>query len=67
MSEPRAERIHGLLERYSAGDLAAIDELVAPEYFAYVPEAPAEDPRSAHPRSTPVVRRDRRPDDSIDR
>ena len=37
MSDPRADRIGALLERYSEGDLDAIDELVAPEFFVHVP------------------------------
>lgn len=37
MSDPRIERIAALLARYSDGDLSAIDDLVAPEFFVYVP------------------------------
>ena len=37
MSDPRIERIGALLERYSDGDLGAIDELVAPDFFVHVP------------------------------
>ena len=37
MRDPRVERIEALLERYSEGDLDAIDELVAPEFFVHVP------------------------------
>ena len=39
MSDPRIERIGALLERYSDGDLGAVDELVAPEFFVHVPTA----------------------------
>ena len=37
MSEARVARVQALLERFSEGDLEAIDELVAAEYFVYVP------------------------------
>ncbi len=37
MSDPRIIRIGTLLERFSDGDLDAVDELVAPEFFSYVP------------------------------
>ena len=37
MSDPRLVRIGELLERFSDGDLTAVDELVAPEYFVHVP------------------------------
>ena len=39
MSDPRIDRIAALLARYSDGDPEAIDELVAAEYFSYVPTA----------------------------
>lgn len=50
MSDPRIERIGALLERYSDGDLNAIDELVARDFFVYVP---AED----EPTASEVYRR----------
>jgi predicted ester cyclase len=37
MSDPRIGRIGALLERFSDGDLDAIDALVAPEFFTHVP------------------------------
>ena len=39
MSDPRIVRIGELLARFSDGDLGALDELVAPEYFVHVPVA----------------------------
>ena len=38
MSDPRIERIGALLERFSDGDLGAVDELVAPRFFVHVPQ-----------------------------
>lgn len=38
MNDPRIERITALLERFSDGDLDAIDALVAPQFFSHVPE-----------------------------
>lgn len=37
MGDPHVDRITTLLARYSDGDLGAIDELVASEYFVHVP------------------------------
>jgi predicted ester cyclase len=37
MGHPHADRIATLLARYSDGELGAIDELVASEYFVHVP------------------------------
>ena len=39
MSDPRVEQVSALLARFSDGDLAAVDELVAPEFFVHVPDA----------------------------
>ena len=38
MSDPRIDRIEALLGRFSDGDLGAVDELVAPEFFVHVPD-----------------------------